>query len=106
MIDLSTYYLYFEINLNYYFYHIFVRHKLAFPGKLEDLKVLVETMKSYKEEYYSSVLLLFCAAYLYKQTFSIPGSVFMVSTSVKLTQYVYDVVLTFLRRRPNVINVV
>ncbi|XP_066928140.1 transmembrane protein 41A-like [Clytia hemisphaerica] len=53
------------------------RYKLGFPSNLENLKSLVEVMKRYKEDHFYSVMIVFCAAYLYKQTFSIPGSVFM-----------------------------
>lgn len=35
-------------------------------------------LKFYKREHYSYVLLLFCSAYLYKQSFAIPGSSFLV----------------------------
>jgi len=38
----------------------------------------VGILKKYKEDHFYSVMVVFCAAYLYKQTFSIPGSVFMV----------------------------
>lgn len=74
----------------------FDRHKLAFPGKVEELKILVETLKSYKEEYYYAVLILFCSAYLYKQTFSIPGSVFMVNNYVILITSFFLGSMTFL----------
>jgi len=36
-------------------------------------------LKQYRRENFGYVVLMFCSAYLYKQTFAIPGSVFMVS---------------------------
>lgn len=35
-------------------------------------------LKFYKQEHHGYVLLLFCSAYLYKQSFGIPGSSFLV----------------------------
>jgi len=53
------------------------RYVLRFPNSLEQLKELATFLKEYKAEHEVWVLVLFCAAYLYKQTFAIPGSVFM-----------------------------
>jgi len=53
---------------------------LHFPSDLEDLKSLASLLKQYRRDNFGYVVLLFCSAYLYKQTFAIPGSVFMVST--------------------------
>ncbi|KAM9726714.1 transmembrane protein 41A-B-like [Menidia menidia] len=50
---------------------------LTFPSDLESLRELAETLKFYKRENYGYVLLLFCSAYLYKQSFAIPGSSFL-----------------------------
>ena len=36
-------------------------------------------LKLYKADYFEYIFALFCCAYAYKQTFSIPGSVFLVS---------------------------
>lgn len=52
---------------------------LHFPSDLEDLKSLANLLKQYRKDNFGYVILLFCSAYLYKQTFAIPGSVFMVS---------------------------
>ena len=57
----------------------FCSYELQFPSDLEDLKSLASLLKQYKRENFGYVVLLFCSAYLYKQTFAIPGSVFMVS---------------------------
>ena len=54
---------------------------MKFPTNLEELGSLAALLNHYKETHFTYVLLLFSAAYLYKQTFAIPGSVFMVSAS-------------------------
>ncbi|XP_013885402.1 transmembrane protein 41A-B [Austrofundulus limnaeus] len=51
--------------------------RLKFPSDLESLRELAEMLQFYKRENYSYVLLLFCSAYLYKQSFAIPGSSFL-----------------------------
>ncbi|XP_037829355.1 transmembrane protein 41A-B isoform X2 [Kryptolebias marmoratus] len=51
--------------------------RLKFPSDLETLRELADMLKFYKRENYSYVLLLFCSAYLYKQSFAIPGSSFL-----------------------------
>lgn len=53
------------------------RYDLHFPSNLEDLKSLASLIKQYRKDNFSYVVLLFCSAYLYKQTFAIPGSVLM-----------------------------
>lgn len=50
---------------------------LKFPTSLEDLQSVANLLMVYKEEHFLYVLVLFCSAYIYKQTFAIPGSVFM-----------------------------
>ncbi|XP_034072388.1 transmembrane protein 41A-B-like [Gymnodraco acuticeps] len=52
-------------------------YSLKFPSDLDSLRELAEMLKLYKREHYSYVLLLFCSAYLYKQSFGIPGSSFL-----------------------------
>lgn len=51
---------------------------LKFPSDLEELRGLAELLQSYRTEHSAYVLLLFCSAYLYKQSFAIPGSSFLV----------------------------
>ncbi|XP_023193393.1 transmembrane protein 41A-A isoform X2 [Xiphophorus maculatus] len=51
--------------------------RLKFPSDLEDLRELSELLQFYKTEHTAYVLLLFCSAYLYKQSFAIPGSSFL-----------------------------
>ncbi|KAM6985107.1 transmembrane protein 41A-A [Aplochiton taeniatus] len=50
---------------------------LKFPSDLEELRELSELLKFYKREHTGYVLLLFSSAYLYKQSFAIPGSSFL-----------------------------
>ncbi|XP_072902509.1 transmembrane protein 41A-like [Hemitrygon akajei] len=50
---------------------------LTFPSDLEELRAIAGLLHSYKAQHSSYVLLLFCSAYLYKQTFAIPGSSFL-----------------------------
>jgi len=51
--------------------------QLHFPKTLEDLKKLSNDLQEYKDQNYLLVLILFCSAYVYKQTFAIPGSALM-----------------------------
>ncbi|XP_078324362.1 transmembrane protein 41A-like [Crassostrea virginica] len=51
--------------------------ELKFPTSVEDIRSVSNLLKLYKEEHFLYVLVLFCSAYIYKQTFAIPGSVFM-----------------------------
>ncbi|XP_077435396.1 transmembrane protein 41A-A [Vanacampus margaritifer] len=53
------------------------RSRLKFPSDLEELRELSELLQFYKSEHTAYVLLLFCSAYLYKQSFAIPGSFFL-----------------------------
>ena len=52
---------------------------LKFPSNLEELKSLTGTLLEFQKFHPLYVYVLFCSAYLYKQTFAIPGSVFLVS---------------------------
>lgn len=54
-----------------------IRAHLKFPKDLEELRVLSFALTEYKNEHFTHVFVLFCLAYVYKQTFSIPGSVFL-----------------------------
>ncbi|CAM1322122.1 TMEM41A (predicted) [Pycnogonum litorale] len=51
--------------------------RLYFPSNLDDLRTISFVFHDYKQENFSYVVILFVSAYLYKQTFAIPGSVFM-----------------------------
>ncbi|CAA19559.3 VTT domain-containing protein [Caenorhabditis elegans] len=48
-----------------------------FPRDLEGLRELSSSLTKYEESHAAYTVLLFSAAYLYKQTFAIPGSFFM-----------------------------
>lgn len=56
---------------------------LSFPKSLDELRSLLITLKVLKEEHLYGVVGLFSAAYLYKQTFAIPGSVFLVMLVIR-----------------------
>ncbi|TRY92734.1 hypothetical protein DNTS_024821 [Danionella cerebrum] len=51
--------------------------RLKFPSDLEELKYLAGLLQFYKTEHTAYVFILFCSAYLYKQSFAIPGSSFL-----------------------------
>lgn len=51
--------------------------RLKFPSDLDELKEMADMLKFYKREHHGYVVLLFCSAYLYKQSFAIPGSSFL-----------------------------
>ncbi|XP_039612278.1 transmembrane protein 41A-B-like [Polypterus senegalus] len=50
---------------------------LTFPSDLDELRKLAALLQFYKTEHTGYVLLLYCSAYLYKQSFAIPGSSFL-----------------------------
>jgi len=50
---------------------------LYFPSSLEDIRSLAFTLGSYNHLHPKYVLFLFSSAYLFKQTFAVPGSVFL-----------------------------
>ncbi|XP_016355724.1 transmembrane protein 41A-B-like [Sinocyclocheilus anshuiensis] len=51
--------------------------RLKFPSDLDELRELAELLQFYKTEHTGYVSILFCSAYLYKQSFAIPGSSFL-----------------------------
>lgn len=51
--------------------------RLKFPSSHQELKELAELLNSYNQDHAVYVVVLFSSAYLYKQTFAIPGSVFL-----------------------------
>lgn len=53
------------------------KSEIYFPHNMESLKLLTDTLHVMKQENWFLLLSLFCCAYLYKQAFAIPGSVFM-----------------------------
>lgn len=52
--------------------------RLKFPSDMDELRELAEMLRFYNQEHHGYVMLLFCSAYLYKQSFAIPGSSFLV----------------------------
>lgn len=50
---------------------------LKFPSNLAELNELAALLLHYTDDHLSYVILLFCSAYIYKQTFAIPGSIFL-----------------------------
>ncbi|KAI7790557.1 hypothetical protein IRJ41_008751 [Triplophysa rosa] len=50
---------------------------MKFPSDLEELRELADLLQFYKTEHIGYVFILFCSAYLYKQSFAIPGSSFL-----------------------------
>lgn len=54
---------------------------LSFPKSLEELRALSVKLSLLQRDHFYSVLGLFSAAYLFKQSFAIPGSVFLVNAS-------------------------
>lgn len=51
---------------------------LRFPSDLEELRELAEALRDYERRHRGAAVALFCAAYLYKQSFAIPGSSLLV----------------------------
>ncbi|XP_015492992.1 transmembrane protein 41A isoform X1 [Parus major] len=50
------------------------RRVLRFPADLDELRDLAEALRDYERQHRGAALALFCGAYLYKQSFAIPGS--------------------------------
>ncbi|XP_051982031.1 transmembrane protein 41A-B [Xyrauchen texanus] len=53
------------------------KHRLKFPSDLDELRELADLLKFYKTEHTGYIFILYCSAYLYKQSFAIPGSSFL-----------------------------
>ncbi|XP_059896157.1 transmembrane protein 41A-A [Gadus macrocephalus] len=51
--------------------------RLKFPSDLKELREMAELLQYYKKEHTGYLVLLFSSAYLYKQSFAIPGSSFL-----------------------------
>ena len=51
--------------------------QLRFPGSLEELRAVAALLSRYSQHNPGYVVLLFSLAYLFKQTFAVPGSVFL-----------------------------
>lgn len=66
---------------------------LHFPKSLQDLHALVSLTASYKQDHWYYVLLLFCSAYIYKQTFAIPGSALLVRIRIIIAIFLYNIIV-------------
>ncbi|XP_072434782.1 transmembrane protein 41A-B-like isoform X2 [Chiloscyllium punctatum] len=73
---------------------------LTFPSDLEELRALAGLLQSYRAQHAGYVLLLFCSAYLYKQTFAIPGSSFLVQEN-RNSLFFFLLFLRFFPMTPN-----
>jgi len=51
--------------------------KLKIPTTIDDVKFINKILESYKDHYYMSVFFGFSCVYIFLQTFSIPGSIFL-----------------------------
>jgi len=67
---------------------------LKFPKSFEDLHNLANMLKEYNEHHWWAVFLLFSSAYLYKQAFAIPGSVFLNILSGALYGSIFGTIIT------------
>ena len=71
---------------------------LHFPRSIEALKNLSNTLQHYRENHLAYLLLLYCSAYLYKQAFSLPGSVILVfPLELPPSRTIFNIVLFFLQ---------
>ena len=78
--DTASDFIRYEAVFNSCFHLIFqISRSLWFPSDLAELRELSEVLREYRKEHQVYVFLLFCSAYLYKQSFAIPGSSFLVS---------------------------
>ncbi len=66
------------------------RVPLKLPYDMEGLKSLIADLKSVKDDHWFSVIYLFSAAYLFKQTFAIPGSFVLVRCACRSIYYIYN----------------
>ena len=64
---------------DYHLFNFFCIRCLRFPSSFEDLTAMTSYLTEYKSDNLWHVIVIFCFAYLYKQAFAIPGSVFLVS---------------------------
>lgn len=51
--------------------------KIKVPRSLEDAKVLCSVLGKYKDDYQTEVMIAFSATYIFLQSFTIPGSIFL-----------------------------
>ena len=73
--------------------------ELRFPSSINELRTMSAMLKLYTRTHPTCVLVLFCSAYIYKQTFAIPGSVFLVSQQDLLCNFALDTLLVVVGSR-------
>ena len=79
----------YNIAVPFKLYNTKLCRALSFPKSVDDLRTLANQLQLLMEHHYYHIVLLYGMAYLYKQTFAIPGSVFMVSTLYMLNLVAY-----------------
>jgi len=67
---------------------------LTFPKNFQQLHALAVLLQTYTEDHWWSVFLLFSSAYIYKQAFAIPGSVFLNILAGALYGSVFGTIIT------------
>jgi len=53
------------------------KQKLKLPRDFADLREISSVISLYKDNYFFTVMIAFCATFIFLQTFSIPGSIFL-----------------------------
>ena len=72
------------------------RASALFPTNVDQLKDLNVALEDVKDEQFALILISFCAVYIFKQSFAIPGSVIMVIIIIILwgnTHYVFGPII-------------
>ena len=59
-------------------YLLLCSNSIYLPTAVDELKEVASSLSLLAEEHVTSVLLFFCTAYLFKQSFGIPGSALLV----------------------------
>ena len=60
---------------------------LKFPQNTDDVKSLIKELRAVRDGHWMSVLIMFSSAYLYKQTFAIPGSALLVRLIINVVTH-------------------
>jgi len=69
-------------------------NSLTFPKNFKQLHSLAVLLQTYTQDHWWSVFLLFSSAYIYKQAFAIPGSVFLNILAGALYGSVFGTIIT------------
>jgi len=70
------------------------RNDIKFPKSFNELNTLAKALNIYSTNHFWKVFLLFSSAYLYKQAFAIPGSVFLNILAGALYGPIYGTIIT------------